>query len=134
MKAKIKREKGIHIILDLYGVDPQKIDSSIFLNDLISKAVSVSGLKSFGTLYHKFQPMGFTSVTLLETSHISVHTWPEYKYASIDIFACDKWEKALKAADIIINELNPKRLKKIVKPRGYIYYPPHVIQEEMNKD
>ena len=130
MTAKIKKEKGIHIIMDLYGVDPQKIDNSIFLNDLISKAVSISGLKSFGTLYHKFHPMGFTSVTLLEASHISIHTWPEYKYATIDIFACDKWEKALKAADIIINELKPKKMKKLIKSRGYIYNPTHIIQEE----
>lgn len=130
MKTKIKREKGIHIILDLYGVDPQKIDDSIFLNNLISKAVSESGLKSFGTLYHKFQPTGFTSITLLEASHISIHTWPEYKYATIDIFACDKWEKALKATDIIINSLKPKKFKKVIKPRGYIYYPPHLIQEK----
>jgi len=117
----MKREKGIHIILDVYGVEPEKLDNAIFLNRLITKAVAESGLRSFGTLYHKFDPMGYTSVTLLEASHISVHTWPEYKYASIDIFACDKWEKALKAADIIIQGLNPKRVKKSIKPRGYIY-------------
>jgi len=122
----MKREKGIHIILDVYGVEPEKLDNAIFLNRLITKAVAESGLKSFGTLYHKFDPMGYTSVTLLEASHISVHTWPEYKYASIDIFACDKWEKALKAADIIIQGLNPKRVKKSIKPRGYIYNPQYV--------
>jgi len=124
----MRREKGIHILLDLHGVDPKKLDDSIFLNKLISKAVSESGLKSFGTLYHKFNPQGFTSVTLLEASHISIHTWPEYGYATIDVFACDKWEKALKAADIIINELKPKKIKKVVKSRGYIYNP-QLIQE-----
>jgi len=122
----MKRERGIHIILDVYGVEPEKLDDAIFLNKLISKSVSESGLKSFGTLYHKFNPMGYTSVTLLEASHISIHTWPEYKYASIDIFACDRWEKALKAAEIIIRELNPKRVKKLIKARGYIYNPQYV--------
>ena len=122
----MKREKGIHIILDVYGVEPEKLDDAIFLNHLISKAVSESGLKSFGTLYHKFEPMGYTSVTLLEASHISVHTWPEFRYASIDIFACDRWEKALNAVDIIIQGLKPKRVKKVIKPRGYIYNPQYV--------
>ena len=110
-------------MLDMYGVDPEKLDNAIFFNKLISKAISESGLKSLGTLYHKFEPIGYTSITLLETSHISVHTWPEYGYASIDVFACDKWEKALKAADIIIQELKPKKVKKIVKSRGFIYNP-----------
>jgi S-adenosylmethionine decarboxylase len=31
---------------------------------------------------------GFTGVALLAESHISIHTWPEYAYAAIDIFMC----------------------------------------------
>lgn len=117
-------------MLDLYGVDPEKLDSAIFLNELISKALSKSGLKSFGTIYHKFVPMGFTSITLLEASHISIHTWPEYGHATIDVFACDKWEKAITAAETIIKELKPKKLRKTVRSRGYIYNPEIVKQLE----
>jgi S-adenosylmethionine decarboxylase len=126
----MKRKKGIHIMLDLYGVDAKKLDDAIFLNKLISKALSESGLKSFGTIYHKFVPMGFTSVTLLEASHISIHTWPEYGHATIDVFACDNWDKALKAADVIIKELKPKKLKKTIRSRGYIYTPTTLKQVE----
>lgn len=116
-------------MLDLYGVEAKKLDDAIFLNRLISKAVRQSGLKSFGTLYHKFIPMGFTSITLLEASHISIHTWPEYGHATIDIFACDKWEKALKAADVIIDGMKPKKLKKIIRSRGYIYNPKLITEK-----
>jgi len=112
--------KGIHILLDLYGCDAKLLDDTIFLNHLISKAISESGLKSFGTLYHKFNPIGYTSVTLLATSHISIHTWPEYGYVAIDIFACDNHDKALKAADIIVKHLKPKRVKRTIRLRGYI--------------
>lgn len=118
------REKGIHILLDLYGVSPEKLDDPIFLNDLISKALVKSGLKSLGTLYHKFNPIGFTSITLLEASHISIHTWPEYEYTAIDIFACDKMDKALIAADVIVKELQPKRVRKRVIKRGFLYSEP----------
>ncbi|KJZ18682.1 hypothetical protein TW80_14425 [Loktanella sp. S4079] len=31
---------------------------------------------------------GFTGVALLAESHISIHTWPEFGYAAIDIFMC----------------------------------------------
>ena len=117
----MRREKGIHILLDLEGIDPSILDDAIFLNNLIDKVVRESGLKSFGTLYHKFTPQGYTSVTLLSASHISIHTWPEYGYLAADIFACDEIEKALKAAEILIDNLKPKKVKKTIKRRGFIF-------------
>ena len=29
-----------------------------------------------------------TGVALLAESHISIHTWPEFSYAAIDVFVC----------------------------------------------
>lgn len=126
----MKTIKGIHILIDLYGCDEKLLDDAIYLNKLISKAISESGLKSFGTLYHKFTPKGYTSVTLLAASHISVHTWPEYNYVAIDVFACDDHEKALKATDIIISNLNPKRVRKIVRLRGFIFKKEEILKNE----
>ena len=117
----MRREKGIHILIDMEGVDPHILDDSIYLNKLIDKVVKESGLKSFGTLYHKFIPQGYTSVTLLSASHISIHTWPEYGYIAADIFACEEPEKAVKAAEILIKELKPRKVNKTVKRRGYIF-------------
>lgn len=124
------KKKGIHIMLDLFGVEWEKLDDPIYLNKIIDKTLRGSGLKSFGTIYHKFNPHGFTSVTLLEASHLSIHTWPEYGHATIDIYACDDWDKALKAMEIILNELNPKRVEKVIKYRGYIYNPNTKIKEK----
>lgn len=117
----MRGEKGIHILLDMEGIDPQLLDDSIFLNNLIDRVVKESGLRSFGTLYHKFYPHGFTSVTLLSASHISIHTWPEYGYMAADIFACDDINKAVTAANILIRELKPKKVKKTVLRRGFIF-------------
>ena len=32
--------------------------------------------------------MGVSGVTVLSESHISIHTWPERNFASIDVFMC----------------------------------------------
>ena len=117
----MKEEKGIHIIVDLYGCNEKKIDNVKFMNSLVNKALSKSNLVSYGTLYHKFNPKGFTSITLLAASHLSIHTWPELKYVSLDIFACDEREKAIKASNIIIDELNPNKIKKRILYRGFVY-------------
>jgi S-adenosylmethionine decarboxylase proenzyme len=40
---------------------------------------------------HVFEPQGFTAIYLLSESHISIHTFPEKKYASIDIYTCRQY-------------------------------------------
>ena len=37
---------------------------------------------------HEFSPIGVTYFAVISKSHFSIHTWPEYGYAAIDIFSC----------------------------------------------
>ena len=38
---------------------------------------------------HRFTPNGGVSgVAVLAESHISIHSWPEYGYAALDVFMC----------------------------------------------
>jgi S-adenosylmethionine decarboxylase len=93
---------GTHLLLDLWGAanltDPELIDRA--LRDA-AEAANATILHSH---FHHFGPDGGVSgVLVLAESHISIHTWPERNFASIDIFmcgACDPYESlpALKAA------------------------------------
>ncbi len=38
---------------------------------------------------HQFEPHGYTYVFLLSESHMSVHTYPEYRSFYLDIFCCN---------------------------------------------
>jgi len=38
-------------------------------------------------VYH-YSPEGVTGVAVLAESHITIHTWPEYDYAAVDVFTC----------------------------------------------
>ncbi len=58
---------------------------------------------------HRFTENGGVSgVAVLAESHISIHTWPEWDYAAIDIFMCGKTDPG-KAAEAIRRAFNPKR-------------------------
>ena len=93
---------GTHLLLDLWGAsnltDPELIDRA--LRDA-AEAANATILHSH---FHHFGPDGGVSgVLVLAESHISIHTWPERNFASIDIFmcgSCDPYESlpALKAA------------------------------------
>ena len=39
-------------------------------------------------VFHFFEPQGMTCVYVLSESHLSVHTWPEDNFVSIDLFCC----------------------------------------------
>jgi S-adenosylmethionine decarboxylase len=47
---------------------------------------------------------GFTGMFVLSESHASVHTWPEYSLATIDIYMCGTCN-AFACIDTIIEEL-----------------------------
>ena len=42
-----------------------------------------------GDVFHQFAPVGVTGVVLLAESHLSVHTWPELRFAAVDVYVCD---------------------------------------------
>lgn len=58
-----------------------------------------SGMQIVGDVFHQREPEGVTGTVLLAESHLAIHTWPEAKFVTIDIFVSnyplDNTEKAL---------------------------------------
>ena len=74
----------------------------------MENAAEASGASVVKTIYKKFIPQGVTVLSLLEESHISIHTWPEKGEAAVDIFTCgDAMPKI--GCDIITNQLKCDR-------------------------
>lgn len=79
--------EGIHVLLDLFGVE--RLDDPIFLEAVLMEVAQVSGAHIIGSNFHHFGPgQGVTGVLLLAESHISIHSWPERKFAAVDLFLC----------------------------------------------
>jgi S-adenosylmethionine decarboxylase len=70
------------------------------------------------TMFHKFNPVGVSGVVVIAESHFSIHTWPEYKYAAVDLFGCG--EKILfdKAIKHLVKNLKPKNVVQMEVKRG----------------
>tara|TARA_Y100001933_G_scaffold234809_1_gene255473 strand:- start:91 stop:459 length:369 start_codon:yes stop_codon:yes gene_type:complete len=85
-----KEFPGLHLIGDFYECN---CDSK-FLVDLelikknISQLVETVDLTSVASQFHKFEEGGVTGIIALAESHIAVHTWPEVKYVSTDVYVC----------------------------------------------
>jgi S-adenosylmethionine decarboxylase len=87
---------GLHLTADLHDcrcaahwlVDVQR------LGEACVAAVEAAGLQVVGTLFHAFPstaqgPGGVTATVLLAESHLCVHTWPEQRGVTLDVYVCN---------------------------------------------
>lgn len=77
---------GLHILAKFSTESHELLYSSTSCRKLFSDLVLSYGLSKVGEVYHDFQNGGFTAVICLTESHLSIHTWPEFKLATFDIF------------------------------------------------
>lgn len=78
---------AIQIIADLYDCSVL-IDDTKAVTEAAHKAIEYVGANIVEECIHKFEPIGITYFAVISTSHFSIHTWPEYQYAAVDIFSC----------------------------------------------
>ena len=103
------RPAGRHLLADLHGVDAVLLVSTQAIDALLRQAALAAGATILVGHFHSFgAQQGVTGVLLLAESHISIHTWPEYGFAAVDIFMCGAAAPQL-ALDIIEAALTPLR-------------------------
>lgn len=81
-------ELGRHALADLYNCNNEILDDVTKIKEVIEISCKEANLTVVESIYHKFEPIGVSGVTILSESHITIHTWPEYNFASIDAFTC----------------------------------------------
>ncbi|MGO8881832.1 MAG: adenosylmethionine decarboxylase [Desulfomonilaceae bacterium] len=90
---------GIHLLIELCSCNRQKLDDMGYLERIMAQAAEVAGATVLKTAFQNFNPQGVSGVVVIAESHLTIHTWPEYGYAAIDIFTCgsrvDPWKAAV---------------------------------------
>ena len=80
---------GIHLLIDLYGIRPERLNDCALLADCLSESADACGLTPLSSpQLHAFEGGGVTGVILLSESHIALHTYPEHGFIAIDLFSC----------------------------------------------
>ncbi|MCS7097835.1 MAG: adenosylmethionine decarboxylase [Candidatus Methanomethyliaceae archaeon] len=101
---------GKHIYANLYGCDPTLIDDEAFLRNLIIDAAKIAKMNIWDIKTWRFggEKGGISAIALILESHIAIHTWKEYNYATVDIFTCGEKSDPELALNYIISKINPK--------------------------
>ena len=110
-------------MLELKGCDQHLLNNLNFVRETLVQIAHEVGVTIIGEAFHKFDPQGVTGILAIAESHISIHTWPEYGYAAVDVFACGDPDQAYKASELLIQRFGAQDHSQTELRRGPLSQP-----------
>lgn len=109
---------GRHVIIEIDNA--QNLTDVSYIEESLKTAAIATGATILMSNFHKFGGEGGVSgVIVLAESHISIHTWPEYGYAALDIFVCGDCDP-MKAIPIIRERFKTNLIRHKLLERGML--------------
>ncbi len=107
---------GVHLIVELWNA--KNLNSLPIIENTLKKAIDQCGVTLLRMDLHQFSPSGGVSgMAIIAESHFSIHSWPEYEYAALDIFVCGPVDP-YKAIPIIKKGFETENIQIVELKRG----------------
>ena len=111
---------GRHLLLELFDCDAEAINSLETVKTSMVEAARRAQATIVDVLFHEFNPFGISGVVVIAESHLAIHTWPEYRYAAVDVFSCGDVLQPQVAADYLVEQLGAARASVVELQRGIL--------------
>ena len=122
---------GLHLTADLHDCrcDSVWLLDAAQLGAACRSATLAAGLQVVGELFHSFPasshgPGGVTATLLLAESHLCIHTWPENRAVTLDVYVCnfggDHSAKAQALMATLLALLRPLHTERHALQRGAV--------------
>ncbi len=109
---------GTHLLVELRECNTKLLDDVKKTKEIMVAAAKEAKATVIGAHFHRFSPHGISGVVVIAESHLSIHTWPEYGYAAVDVFTCGDTLQPSVAAAHLIEKLQSKNPSLIEVKRG----------------
>jgi len=109
---------GRHLLLELFDCDAEALNSLETVKVSMVEAAKRAQATIIDVVFHEFNPFGISGVVVIAESHLAIHTWPEYRYAAVDIFSCGDVLQPQTAADYLVEQLGAARASVVELQRG----------------
>jgi len=112
--------------LELKDCDAGLLNDMDYLREALAEVAGLVGATVIKDSFHRFSPQGISGIVIIAESHISIHTWPEYSFAAVDVFTCGEVIEPSKAVKPMAEKLKAKSTSYIELKRGVLIEVPSV--------
>jgi S-adenosylmethionine decarboxylase len=110
------------MLLELYDCDPEAINNLEVVKASMVEAAKRAQATIVDVVFHEFNPVGISGVVVIAESHLAIHTWPEHRYAAVDVFSCGEVLQPELAADYLVEQLGAARASVVELQRGVLLH------------
>ena len=123
---------GRHMLLELYECNSEVLNSLQAVKNALVEAAQRAQATIVDVVFHEFSPFGISGVVVIAESHLTIHTWPEHRYAAIDIFSCGDTLKPADAAQFLMAQFGAEHSSVMEVQRG-IFLPHHADSQKITR-
>lgn len=111
---------GRHILVEFYNCDKDTLNSHAQIEEYMCQAAIQANATIVQSCFHMFNPWGVSGAVIIQESHLTIHTWPEYGYASVDLFTCGDTVNPWVAFDYLEKVLKAEKSESTEVARGMV--------------
>jgi S-adenosylmethionine decarboxylase len=111
------------MLLELFDCDLDAINNLDTVKETLVEAAKRAQATIVDVVFHEFNPFGISGVVVIAESHLSIHTWPEYRYAAVDVFSCGDVLQPDVAANYLAEQFGAERMSVVEVQRGTFVNP-----------
>ena len=117
-----------HILLELFDCNAKILNSKEKVSYILRRSAEIAKANIVGDFFHQFNPHGISGILVISESHFSIHTWPEYNYAAVDLFTCGDSLNTKGAIDFLKQSFQAQKTTILELKRGVLNLPPERIK------
>lgn len=116
----IDRDTGLgrHLLLELYDCNREVLNQVEPVETILKEAALAANATIIESAFHHFSPYGVSGVIIISESHLTIHTWPEYGYAAIDVFSCDTEMNMVRLEKMLVSAFGSATHERSIIRRG----------------
>ncbi|MBU5484630.1 adenosylmethionine decarboxylase [Clostridium sp. MSJ-11] len=116
---------GRHIMVEYYNCDKEILNNYEKIEKYMVQAAKEAKATIVTSTFHMFNPWGVSGAVIIQESHLTIHTWPEYNYAAVDLFTCGDEVNPWDAFEYLERKLKAEKTDYAEVSRGIVE---HIIK------